>query len=113
MKWVKNSEKITKKNPGACVVHDYALGDADIDGAVAEITGREPSGGFEANTKCKELCYVVKGNGTLFFENKHIRLAEGDMVLIQPMEKYYWDGNMTLFISCSPKWRYEDHIFVK
>ncbi|MDE1860960.1 MAG: cupin domain-containing protein [Candidatus Micrarchaeota archaeon] len=113
MKLVRSSERRTKRNPGRCIVHEYDLEDADIDGAVAEIAGREPAEGFEANKKCKELCYVAKGRGRLVLEKESVSLRKGDMVLIQPMEKYYWDGNMTLVVSCSPKWRLDDHIFVE
>lgn len=88
--------------------------DKDIDGAVAEIRGREPPEGFEANKKCKELCYVMSGKDKLFLrDDKSVSLSKGDMVLLQPKEEYYWDGKMTLFISCSPRWRFEDHVFIK
>jgi hypothetical protein len=33
----------------------------------------------------------------------------GDLVLIEPGEKYFWEGNMDLFIPCSPAWYPEQH----
>ena len=113
MQIVKNSEKVEKKNPGACIIYEYPLVDRDIDGAVAKINGREPVKGFEANKKCKELCYVIEGGGKLFSRDRSFDLVKGDMVLIQPNEEYYWDGKMILFISCNPKWTAQDHVFVK
>ncbi|MGD0728917.1 MAG: cupin domain-containing protein [Candidatus Micrarchaeaceae archaeon] len=113
MKLVKKSERVAKSNSDKCTVYEYLLRDKDIDGAVAEITGREPKTGFECNKECKELCYVIKGSGILFVKNGSVKLSEGDVVLIQPGEKYYWNGKMTLFISCNPKWNANQHVFVK
>jgi hypothetical protein len=31
------------------------------------------------------------------------------MILIEPEEKYYWDGNFTLFVPCTPAWYPEQH----
>lgn len=109
MRVIRKTEKYKKRNSDTCTVYEYHLGDEDIDGALAELTGRHPAEGFEGNKKSKELCYVMKGK--LVFKDRSINLVEGDMVLIEPMEKYYWDGKMTIFMSCNPKWSADQHIF--
>jgi mannose-6-phosphate isomerase-like protein (cupin superfamily) len=88
-------------------------GDKDINGAVIELNGRYPDKGSVVNLKCKELAYVIKGSGKLVVEDKEIKLNEGDLVLIEPGEKYYWEGRMTMFMPCSPAWYPKQHMEVK
>ena len=37
-------------------------------------------------------------------EGKEVELQEGDMILIEPGERYFWDGNLTMFVPCTPAW---------
>jgi len=39
-------------------------------------------------------------------------LDTGDAVIIEAGEKYYWEGNMKLFISCRPAWNKDQHQLV-
>jgi len=96
-------------NAPTCRVHEYPLGDANINGAVAELNGRYPEQDRVTNTVCKELAYVINGSGKVVVEGKEVLLNQGDMVLIQAGEKYYWEGQMTLFLSCTPAWYPEQH----
>jgi mannose-6-phosphate isomerase-like protein (cupin superfamily) len=59
--------------------------------------------------KCKELVYIIEGSGRVIFENKKINLKPGDLVLIKPKEKIYWDGNLTMFVTSTPAWYLEQH----
>jgi mannose-6-phosphate isomerase-like protein (cupin superfamily) len=92
-----------------CVVFEYPMDDKDINGAVAEITGRYPAMGQVTNLKCKEMGYVIKGSGKVVIEGVEVTLNEGDVVVIEPGEKYYWEGNLTLFLPCAPAWYPEQH----
>jgi len=87
--------------------------DKDLNGAVVEISGRYPATGRVMNTECKEMGYVIKGAGKVAIEGAEHALAEGDLVLIEPGEKFYWEGNMTMFIPCTPAWHSEQHQEVK
>lgn len=104
MKIVKKSQTKKFKNSPVCIATEYPLHDKEINGAVIEIKGRYPDKGQVLNLKCKELAYVIKGQGKVVVEGKGVNLSQGDMILIYPREKYYWDGNFTLFISCTPAW---------
>jgi quercetin dioxygenase-like cupin family protein len=42
-------------------------------------------------------------------EGKEINLKAGDLILIEPGEKFFWDGSMTLFIPCVPAWHPEQY----
>ncbi len=85
------------------------MDDKDINGAVIELNGRYPHEGRMMNEKCKEMAYVIKGFGKVVVENNEIQLKEGDLILIEPGEKFFWEGIMTLFMSCTPAWSPEQY----
>lgn len=109
MKVIHKNQTKTFKNSQVCTAIEYPLRDKDINGAVVELNGRYPNKGRVVNLKCKELAYVVKGEGKLVVEGKEIALQEGDLALIEPGEKYYWEGSMTMFMPCTPAWYPEQH----
>ncbi|HVT01205.1 MAG TPA: cupin domain-containing protein [Patescibacteria group bacterium] len=88
---------------------EYKSVDDSINGAVIELSGRYPSEGRVFNEECKELSFVIKGSGRVVVEGKEYRFSENDQILINPNEKYYWEGVATLFISCAPAWKPEQH----
>lgn len=97
----------------ACIVYEYPMGDADMNGAVAQLSGRYPEEDRVVNTQSKEMGYVVQGSGKIVIEGKEILLQQGSLVLIQAGEKYYWEGHMTLFLSCAPAWNPAQHKKIK
>lgn len=109
MKIIQKDQTEKFKNSENCIAIEYPLGDKDINGTIIELTGRYPSKGRVVNLKCKELAYVIKGSGRVVVEDEEINLKEGDLILIEPGEKYFWDGNLTMFVSCSPAWSSEQH----
>jgi mannose-6-phosphate isomerase-like protein (cupin superfamily) len=109
MKIVHQDQTEKLKNSETCFATEYPLGDKDINGAIIELTGRYPDKGRVVNLECKEMSYVIKGSGKVAVEDKAINLKEGDLILIEPKEKYFWEGSLTLFVACSPAWRPEQH----
>ena len=109
MKLINKEETSKYKNSNNCIATEYPMNDKDINIAIIDITGRYPTKGRVVNNKCKEIVYVIKGKGKVFVDNKEISLEKGDMILIEPKEKYYWDGNFTLFVPCTPAWYPEQH----
>jgi quercetin dioxygenase-like cupin family protein len=61
------------------------------------------------NLKCKELAYVIGGFGKVVIEGQETEIEEGDLVLIEPEEKYFWDGDLVMFVSSTPAWYPEQH----
>jgi len=104
----KNQTKIFKASD-TCTAIEYPLGDKDINGAVIELNGRYPDKGRTVNLECKEMAYIIKGSGRLVVEDKEIRLEEGDLLLIEAGEKFFWEGNMQIFMPCTPAWNPEQH----
>ncbi|MCK4525062.1 MAG: DUF861 domain-containing protein [Candidatus Andersenbacteria bacterium] len=109
MKIIKKDQAEVHKNSNACVAIEYPLGDKDINGAVIELNGRYPDNGRTVNLECKELAYIIKGSGRLVVKGKEIELNEGDLVLIEAGEKFFWEGNMQIFMPCTPAWYPEQH----
>lgn len=97
--------KVTKE----CVAYEYPNGDKDIWGSVIELNGRYPAKGRTVNLKCKELVYFIKGEGKLVVDGKTVKVKKGDQLVINPGEKFYWEGKLTMFMPCTPAWYMEQH----
>ncbi len=101
-----------KTNNTACSVTEYYLNNKMLDFAIATINGRYPDDRRAVNQQCDELAYVFEGEGKIVVNNKEYPLSTGDVVLIETGEKYYWEGNMKLFLSCRPAWKKDQHQMV-
>ena len=94
----------------ACTAVEYPLEDKDINAVVIKIDGRYPNEGRTVNEKCKELVYVMSGKGKLVVEGKEVDLKTGTVVLIEPGERFYWEGKeLEMFMPCTPAWYSEQH----
>lgn len=97
------------KNSDVCNVTEYLLTDKDINGAIIEISGRYPNKGRVINLKCKELAYIIEGSGIVVVEGEEIKLSNGDLILIKAGEKFFWKGNLKMFVPCAPAWHAEQY----
>ncbi len=113
MKIIRKNQTKIFKNSEACTARDYQFGDKDLYGSVIELNGRYPDKNRVVNLKCKELSYIIKGSGRIVVEEKETEVNEGDMVLINSGEKYFWEGKLIMFILCSPPWYPEQHKEIK
>lgn len=107
---IRTNETCSHVNSPVCIAHEYVHQDADVSCARIEVKGRYPDVGSVANTRCKELVYVL--SGTVLFtcdENKNT-LAEGDSVLIDVHEAFVWEGDAVLLVVCTPAWTPEQHV---
>lgn len=103
-----------EKSADNCVITEHHVDEEKmIDCAVVELNGRYPNTGWVINQQCKELGYVRSGKGQIVIEDKTFPLSAGDVVLIQPGEKYFWHGEMSIVISCTPSWHPEQHLQVE
>ena len=113
MQFIKKSNAVKGANSNKCETIEYSFNDKDMDLGIATITGRYPENGFCVNTISKELIYVLDGNGKLYFENNCIEFEEGDSILINSNEKYYWDSTYCIVsMTCTPAWNEEQHKLV-
>jgi mannose-6-phosphate isomerase-like protein (cupin superfamily) len=109
MKIVHKNETKEFKNSDQCIAIEYPMGDKDINGTVGKINGRYPEHKRVVNTKCKELAYVISGSGKIVIEGKEYLFSSGDLILIEPGERYYWEGKFDVFMPCAPAWYPEQH----
>lgn len=113
MEFIAKNQRVVHKNSDTCIAQEYPSRQADINGAVIELTGRYPAVGRVTNLKCKELVYILQGSGKLVTDDRVIAFHEGDMVIIEPGEKYYWDAHCTQLVSTTPAWYPEQHKVVE
>lgn len=106
-------QSLQKKSSDACVITEYPLEDEMINVAIAEVTGRYPTTGSALNQICKEVAYIAEGSGKVVVNGKEHNLKIGDLVLIEAGEKFHWEGNMRVFISCTPAWTKEQNMHVE
>ncbi|MCI9063761.1 MAG: cupin domain-containing protein [Clostridia bacterium] len=106
MKIVKSQEAQTIKNSDTSKILEYsiALNDKDIDFCINTITGRYPEKGYCMNEKCKEICYILDGEGTLNKKDEITHFESGDVILIEKEEIYYWQGKCKVMMVCTPAW---------
>jgi mannose-6-phosphate isomerase-like protein (cupin superfamily) len=83
--------------------------DKDINVAYVEIRGRYPDKGRVTNEVCKEMAYITEGKGKIVVEGEEIELNELDLILLEPGERYYWEGNLKMVVPCTPAWYPEQH----
>ena len=109
MKIVKSSDAQIIKNRDTSKLLEYSicLNDKDIDFCINTISGRYPQKGYCTNEKCKEICYILEGTGTLNKKDESINFEKGDVILIEKEEIYYWNGNCKIIMICTPAWNKE------
>lgn len=113
MKVIKYQNAEKGKNSDKCKTLEYSFMDKDIDLGIATITGRYPDKAYGVNLVSKELIYVLEGSGTLHFENEEIKFSEGDSILIEPNEKYYFDTDYCkISMACTPAWSPDQHKYI-
>ncbi|ASQ46063.1 cupin domain-containing protein [Legionella clemsonensis] len=112
MKIALKNQTIQRKNSEHCLVTEYPVNDKNIDFALVKINGRYPDTRRATNLTCQEIVYIKSGSGKVVVEDHEHRLNPGDVVLIEAGEKYFWEGEMELLISCRPAFQIEQHHYV-
>ncbi len=114
MKIIKLKDCYKGQNANNCVYNEYDFLDNDIDFSTSKIVGNYPNNAYCINEECKEIIFVIKGNGTLKFSNLEIEFNEGDSILIDKNEKYQWlNCNCTIAMCCTPAWNAKQHKIIK
>jgi len=107
---IKKSEREKHSNSPVCIAYEYPFLDEDINIAFIEINGRYPDKGRVVNKICKEIIFVTKGKGKIEVDGKELLISEGDAVFVQPNQKYFFEGNLSIIAPCHPAWYPEQHI---
>jgi|SRR3990167_1724354 len=113
MKTCNGGQTIERKNSAHCFVTEFPIADHDINFAIVKVSSRYPASGYASNIISKEIVYVQEGVGKVVVNDIEHPLKQGDAVLISANEKFYWDGNMTLHIACTPAFTPNQHIHIE
>lgn len=94
---------------------DYPSTDKDINFAVIKIEGRSPKIGYQVNTECKELLYIMEGNGTISLKERKEKISfkQGDVIVLEKNECYAFDGDFEAAVPCTPAWTSEQHKYIE
>jgi mannose-6-phosphate isomerase-like protein (cupin superfamily) len=99
------------KNSDVCYGREYNPGSGTIDVAKISIRGTYPSESMWGYLeKSHEMAIVVTGEG--FIESKRDGrkdLTAGDVVHVEPKERFRWGGNMDLIVPCGPAFDPSQH----
>jgi mannose-6-phosphate isomerase-like protein (cupin superfamily) len=109
MKLIKRDEAHRINNSETCQVVEYPFDEKDINGSVINVNGRYPESGFVMNEVCKEIIYIISGSGTLTVDDSTVDFDEGDSLYVDAGEKYFWQGNFTSYMACTPAFYPEQH----
>ena len=106
MKIVKkeNAKNIRNSDTSELLEYSIDLRDKDIDFCINTISGRYPEQGYCTNQEVKEICYILEGEGTINKNDETMSFKQGDVILIEKEEIYYWNGNCKIIMICTPAW---------
>ena len=92
------------RNSDLCFGREYKPDTNKVDIAKIMIRGDFPGkdkwGYLEES---HEMAVVIRGEGYIVSEKSgRQNLKEGDVVYVEPMERFRWGGNMDLIVPCGP-----------
>lgn len=97
-------------NGPTCRGVSYAMPGAKLDLAEISIDGRYPEAGWAKNRQSDELVRVSEGEGLLTIRGgETVQIQSGDVVHVPTGEQFYWQGNMTIWMACSPSFNPEQY----
>ena len=90
-------------NSQTCEGTAFSAEQAPLDIAEIKISGRYPEEGWAVNEEVHEIVYVSEGRGKLIVKDGAVQeLNVGDGAYIAPGQKFAWQGEMTVIMSCHP-----------
>lgn len=98
------------RNSDVCWGREYNPGSGTIDVAKISIRGKFPETGWGYLEEAHEMAVVLSGEG--YIETKagdHREIKQGDVVYIEPKERFRWGGNLDLIVPCGPAFDPKKH----
>ncbi len=112
MKWyvIKRSEVVTTQEDGVSHFHEYRFDFKNASLGISEINGRYPKSGFDIDEQAEQSWYVESGQGVVWAGGQGHQIEKGDMVHLDPGEKYWIRGqHLRLVVASSPPWSEAQH----
>lgn len=110
MKFWKKDSGNRFKNSDKCFGYEYNPGNGKVDVATISIRGRFPEKGWGYLDESHEMAFILGGKG--YIKNKsgdRHDLKKGDIVYIEPLERFCWGGNIDMVVTCGPAFNPEQH----
>lgn len=108
-KW-SDEEGVEFRNSNLCYGREYNPGTGKVDIAKIFIRGRYPETGWGYLEESHEMAAVVKGAGYIEIKDgERVQLVAGDVVYIEPKERFCWGGEMDMIVPCSPAFDPDKH----
>ncbi len=113
-KW-SDQDGVTFSNSEVCFGKEFKPKDSNaIDIAKISIRGQFPETGWGYLEESHEMAVIIKGSGYIETQDgEHEELVEGDVVYIEPMKKFRWNGDMDMIVPCGPAFNPEKHKLVE
>ena len=90
---------------GNVISWEYATASETMNVARIRIEGRYPEEGFTSNREVDSIIHILGGRGLLGTkEGARVELAPHDQVHLAVGDAYYFEGNLELIYSATPKW---------
>lgn len=109
MKLIRKSETNKVNNSAVVTMEEYLHNDLDLNCALGTISGKYPTTGFVVNEVCKEIVYVLDDKIDLILRDQTVNLATGDVVIIDKLEAFAWNGKAKVLTVCTPAWQPDQH----
>ena len=113
MNLVQKHQSIERANSDRCIITEYPMDNSPMNFAIAKINGRYPESKQATNLVCDEIVHVNAASGSVTVNGVKHFLSAGDTVLIEAGEKFLWEGDLHLYISCTPMFTVEQHQIVE
>ena len=89
---------------GNITAYEYPSENKSINSGYVEIRGRYPAEGWICNQVCTELAFIIRGSAILTTQTESFSLKEMDQIIINPNEKYFWNGDCDVLVPSTPPW---------
>ncbi len=110
-KWT-DDQGVEFRNSDICFGKEFKpTGTDTIDVAKISIRGEFPANGcWGYLEESHEMAVVLRGEGYIETkEGEKTILKEGDVVYVEPLERFRWGGNMDLIVPCGPAFNPSKH----
>lgn len=110
MKFWKKDTGVEFKNSNKCFGREYKSTTGKIDIATISIRGKFPENGWGYLEESHEMAFILNGEGLIETKSGQIKKLEtGDVVYVEPKERFRWEGNFDMVVTCGPAFDPDKH----
>ncbi len=108
-----SQDKAKKFESGNVTSWEYETTCTTMNVAHIKVKGRYPEEGFTINLEVDSVVHILGGSGILDTQKgERIELAPHDQVYLAVNDAYFFDGNLELLYSATPKWTAQQAVHI-